>query len=61
MVLDTQTATMPVVAREIQQTHQLSAAASSSSIAPVDPTPTAAVIDTAKTTAANSATTTSDG
>ncbi|VDK84164.1 unnamed protein product, partial [Onchocerca ochengi] len=61
VVLDTQTATMPVVAREIQQTHQLSAAASSSSIAPVDPTPTAAVIDTAKTTAANSATTTSDG
>ncbi|VDO31609.1 unnamed protein product [Onchocerca flexuosa] len=61
VVLDTQTATMPIAAREIQQTHQLSAAASSSSIAPIDPTPTAAVIDSAKTTAANSATTTSDG
>uniref|UniRef100_A0A0R3S489 LsmAD domain-containing protein n=1 Tax=Elaeophora elaphi TaxID=1147741 RepID=A0A0R3S489_9BILA len=61
VVLDTQTAAAPVAAREIQQTHQLSAAASSSSIAPTDPTPSAAVTDIAKTNATNSVTTTSDG
>ncbi|KAM3722792.1 Ataxin-2 [Dirofilaria immitis] len=61
MVLDAQTASTPVTAREIQQTHQLSAAASSSSIAPTDPMPSTAIIDTTKTTVVNSATTTSDG
>ncbi|VDK70028.1 unnamed protein product [Litomosoides sigmodontis] len=61
VVLDTQTMSAPITAREVQQTHQLSAAASSSSIAPTDPTPSAAVADTTKTTAANSVTTTSDG
>ncbi|KAL4003833.1 Ataxin 2 SM domain family protein [Acanthocheilonema viteae] len=61
VVLDTQTMATSITAREIQQTNQLSAAASSSSIAPTDPTPSAAVADTAKTTAANSITTTSDG
>lgn len=61
MVLDTQIAATPATAREIQQTHQLSAAASSSSIAPTDPTPSAAVADTAKTTSGNSVTTMSDG
>ncbi|EFO18280.2 hypothetical protein LOAG_10217 [Loa loa] len=61
VVLDTQTAATPVTPREIQQTRQLSAAASSSSIAPTDPTPSAAVADAAKTTAANSVTAASDG
>ncbi|KAK6102421.1 Ataxin 2 SM domain family protein [Brugia pahangi] len=61
VVLDTQTAATSVTPREIQQTHQLSAAASSSSIAPTDPTPSAVVADIAKTTAVNSVTTTSDG
>nr|CDQ04299.1 BMA-ATX-2, isoform n [Brugia malayi] len=61
VVLDTQTAATSVTPREIQQTQQLSAAASSSSIAPTDPTPSAVVADIAKTTAVNSVTTTSDG
>lgn len=61
VVLDTQSMSASITAREVQQTHQLSAAASSSSIAPTDPTPSAAVADTAKTTVTNSVTTTSDG
>uniref|UniRef100_A0A915Q719 LsmAD domain-containing protein n=1 Tax=Setaria digitata TaxID=48799 RepID=A0A915Q719_9BILA len=60
-VPDTHTVAASAATREIQQTHQLSAAASSSSIAPIDPTPSSAVTDTTKVATANTVTTTSDG